>query len=217
MTILRIVTIAALPAGIGAPVAAQERADSGRAVCFGVSFDRGCRFMVQYEAGYRAAAAGRGPRLVLARQRPRSDRSQLFVAGGLMWATSPVTTLGAVYERGTGDEQGTQALGIRWGRQLRATNRIDLTAGVVLLPLVGDSVVPSRAATSRGAFAELALHGGNALTLIVRDETYASRSHATSGNLLFAGARAEAAPAAILTLAAAALVGLAVAAAGPDW
>lgn len=114
-----IAALAALAALLSAPAAAQERGDSGRAVCFGVSFDRGCRLMVQYEAGYRVASAGRGPRLALARPRPRRDRSQLFVAGGMMWATSPATTLGAVYERGTGDEQGTHALGVRWGRQLR--------------------------------------------------------------------------------------------------
>lgn len=209
--------VAALVALATAPAAAQESADSGRAVCFGVSFDRGCRLMLQYEVGYRGAAAGRAPRLDRARPRDRSDRSQLFVAGGLMWATSPTTTLGATYDAGTGDEHGTRAVGVRWARQLRAESRIDLTAGAVFLPLVGDSADPSHTVTSRGAFAEAALHGSNMATLVVRDELYAKRADAHGGNLVFVGARAEATPAAVLTLAAVALLGLAISATGPNY
>ena len=197
--------------------AAQDAPETRDAACFGVSFDRGCFAMLQYEVGYRAAAAGRAPRLDLARSRPLTDQSQLFVAGGLIFATSATTTLGAIYERGTGDEHGTQALGVRWGRQLRENSRLDVTAGAVFLPLIGDSVPPSRTVTSRGAFAEVALHGSNVLTLIVRDEMYPRRAHASGGNLVFAGARAEATPAAIVTLTAAALLALALAATGPNW
>lgn len=205
------------PLALRAQLSAQEVADSGRAVCFGVSFDRGCRLMLQYEVGYRVAAAGRAPRLERARPRPRSDRSQAFIGGGLMFAISPTTTLGAVYESGTGDDHGTRALGVRWGRQLRALNRLDLTGGVVLFPLTGDSVVLSHRATSPGAFAEAALHGSDAVTLVVRDELYPRRSGASGGNLVFAGARAEATPAVILTLAAAAFVAVAVSLTGRNW
>ena len=209
--------IAALVAVVSASAASQEPADSGRPVCLSVSFDRGCRFMLQYEVGYRVAAGGRAPRLERARPRARSDRSQIFVAGGLMFASSPTTTLGAVYECGTGDEQGTRALGVRWGRQLRGESRLDLTAGAVFLPLIGDSVTLSHRVTSPGAFAEVALHGSNAATLVLRDEMYVRRSDASAGNLVFAGARAEATPAVILTLAAAALYALAASLTGPNW
>ena len=212
-----IVALSSFVALASAPAVAQERPDSGRPVCFGVSFDRGCRFMLQYEVGYRVAAAGRAPRLDRARPRPRSDRSQILVGGGLIFSISPTTTLGAVYESGTGDGPGTRALGVRWGRQLRAENRLDLTGGVILFPLTGDSVVPRHRDTSPGVFAEAALHGSNALTLVVRDELYARRSGASGGNLLFAGARAEATPAVVLTLATAALYAIAYSLTGPNW
>lgn len=200
-----------------APAAAQERADSGRAVCFGVSFDRGCRAMVQYEVGYLVVAAGEAPRLERARQRPRSDYSAALVGGGVMFRTAPATTLGIVYQARPGDWHGTRAIGVRWGRQLRATNRIDVTAGTVFFPLIGDSVHLSRRGSSEGAFAEVALHGSNMLTLVVRDEAYPRSSGVSGGNLVFAGARAEALPAAIITLAGGLLVAVAVGLTGPGW
>ena len=210
-------TLLALVVLASTPIAAQYGPDSRDAACFGVSFDRGCFAMLQYEVGYRVAAGGRAPRLERARPRDRSDRSQLFAAAGLMFASSTTTTLGAVYEAGTGDENGTRAIGIRWGRQLRAESRLDLTAGAVFLPLTGDSIDPSHRVTTRGAFFEAALHGSNALTFVARDELYAPRAGVSSGNLVFAGARTEATPAALITLVAVALWGIAIGATGRNW
>lgn len=208
---------AALGVLAAAPLAAQDAPETREGACFGVSFDRGCFAMLQYEGGYRVAAAGRAPRLEQAYHRDRSDRSQLFLAGGIVFAISPTTTLGVVYDRGTGDGAGTQSVGVRWGHQLRASSRIDLTAGPVFFPLTGDSVVPSHDATSYGAFTEVALHGNNLATVVVRDEMYARRSDATGGNLVFVGARAEAVPAAVLTLIGVALIGIGTALTGPNW
>ena len=209
--------VAALAAIASAPVEAQEDAESRDGACFGVSFDRGCFAMLQYEGGYRVAAAGHAPRFEHAYPRKRKDRSQLFLAGGIVFAVSPTTTLGAIYDRGTGDGRGTESVGVRWGRHLRAGSRVDLTAGAVSFPLNGDSLAPSHRATSYGAFTEVALHGTNLLTVVVRDEMYPRRSDAAGGNLVFAGARAEAVPAAVLTLIGVAFIGIGMSLTGPGW
>lgn len=209
--------LAALAPVVSAPLAAQDAAATRDAGCFGVSFDRGCFVMLQYEAGYRVAAAGRAPRFEHAYPRERSDRSQLFLAGGIVFAISPTTTLGAIYDRGTGDGKGTESVGVRWGHQLRAQTRVDVTAGAVSFPLNGDSVVPTRRATSYGAFTDVALHGSNLLTVVVRDELYPRRTDASSGNLVFVGARTEAVPAAVLTMVGIALIGIGMSLTGPGW
>jgi hypothetical protein len=210
-------TALALAAVASAPLAAQDAAESRDGACFGVSFDRGCFAMLQYEGGYRVAAAGRAPRFEHAYPRERKDRSQLFLAGGIVFAVSPTTTLGAIYDRGTGDGRGTESVGVRWGRHLRAGSRVDVTAGAVSFPLNGDSASPSHRATSYGAFTEVALHGTNLLTVVARDELYPRRADAASGNLVFVGARAEAMPAAVLTLIGIALIGIGMSLTGPGW
>jgi hypothetical protein len=210
-------TALALAAVASAPLAAQDVAESRDGACFGVSFDRGCFAMLQYEGGYRVAAAGRAPRFEHAYPRERKDRSQLFLAGGIVFAVSPTTTLGAIYDRGTGDGRGTESVGVRWGRHLRAGSRVDVTAGAVSFPLNGDSASPSHRATSYGAFTEVALHGTNLLTVVARDELYPRRADAASGNLVFVGARAEAMPAAVLPLIGIALIGFGMSLTGPGW
>jgi len=194
-------------------------ADTGRGVlrCFGISIDRGCHVMLQYELGYRVAAAGRGPKLDAAKPRERSDRSQLFVAGGVLVAASTHSAVGVVYDAGAGDKNGTRALGVRWARGFAHETRIDLTAGATWLPLVGDSIRPTRSATARGAFVEVALHGSNALTLVARDEAYVGSGAVEGRNLVFAGARAEAIPAAVMTMIGVALAGVALGLTGPNW
>lgn len=185
--------------------------------CFGIYVDRDCRWMLQYEVGYRTPVAGRAPRLIAARPRERGDRKQLVVAGGLFKAVSPRDALGLIYDSGTGDESGTRALGVRWARGFAHETRIDVTAGATSFPLTGDSVVINRLIRANGAFVETALHGSNMVTIVVRDEAYASRRHARGGNLLFVGARAEALPAVVLTITGAVLYALAYAATGPGW
>lgn len=193
----------------------DTRRGAGR--CFGTYVDRGCALMLQYEVGYRVPMAGRSPRLDAARPRDRSDRSQLFIAGGLMIPVSSRDALGAVYDAGAGDEKGTRAIGVRWARGFAHETRIDLTIGATWLPLLGDTVLARRRATANGAFMELALHGSNALTLVARDEAYRGSGGVKDGTLLFAGARAEAVPAAVLTMIGVVLTGIAVAATGPNW
>ena len=185
--------------------------------CFGIYLDRDCRWMLQYEVGYRAPIAGRAPRLIDARPRERSDRRQLVVAGGLFKAISRRDALGLIYDSGTGDESGTRAIGVRWARGFAHETRIDVTAGATSFPLTGDSLVINRLIRANGAFVETALHGSNMVTIVVRDEAYAGRRHAEGGNLLFVGARAEAVPAVVLTITGAVLYALALAATGPGW
>ena len=209
--------LAALAPIAGARPRAQESAESREGACFGVSFDRGCFAMLQYEAGYRIAAAGRAPRFERAYRRERRDHSQLFLAGGIAFGVSPSTTLGMIYDRGTGDGAAARNRLACAGRLLGAASRVDLTAGAVSFPLNGDSVVPSRRATSHGAFTEVALHGSNLLTVVARDELYPRRGDAASGNLVFVGARAEAVPAAVLTLIGIAAVGIGISLTGPGW
>ena len=185
--------------------------------CFGIYVDRDCPWMLQYEVGYRTPVAGRAPRLIDSRPRERGDRKQLVVAGGLFKAVSRRDALGLIYDSGTGDESGTRAIGVRWARGFAHETRIDVTAGATSFPLTGDSVVITRLIRANGAFVETALHGSNMVTLVVRDEAYASRRHAEGGNLLFVGARAEAVPALVLTITGAVLFALAFAATGPGW
>ena len=213
-------TVALLLLLAAAPALAQGTTlSNGRTLCFGVSFDRGCDVMVQYELGYRAPVVGHGPRL---RQRWEYDdnkwRDELFLGAGVMYARGPRDALGAVADVGTSGPFGTGSLGVRWAHQLRETARIDLTAGVLAKPMHRfdpvDSIARERRFASVGVFTDASLHVTNFFTLTARPELHLRSGRTNPSAALLVGGRAEGRTAVGLTIVLALLYELAAAAYG---
>lgn len=196
---------------------ARARArESSRPLCFGVSFNRGCRVMLQYEAGLRVRAVGDLPLERDGWQRSRS-RTDFFIGGGLMFPLAPGRAIGIVYQAGT--EGPVHSLGARYARSLGGASRLDLTAGGTYLvsDVGGVNTMPHRA-TSVGVFGEAALHANNYLTALAREETFFPTSDMVTGSRLLVGARLERGPAAVVSVAAAVLIGALIASwTGEDW
>ncbi|NUO64876.1 MAG: hypothetical protein HOQ11_14300 [Gemmatimonadaceae bacterium] len=207
----------------GAQAPDSTRANSARAsaararpLCFGVSFNRGCRVMLQYEAGLRVRAAGDLP---LGRDAWTASHSatDFFVGGGLMFPLAPGRAVGVVYQAGT--EGPVHSLGARYARSLGGASRLDLTAGGTWYStdVGGVSTTPHRA-TSIGAFGEAALHANDYLTALAREETSFPTRDLPSRSRLLIGARLERGPALVASVAAVVLVGALIASwAGEDW
>lgn len=189
---------------------------ASRALCFGVSFDRGCRVMLQYEAGLRVRAVGDLP---VGRGMWVASRSSVdfFVGGGLMFPLAPGRALGVVYQAGT--EGPVHSLGARYARSLGGASRIDLTAGGTYLSTdVGGGSGPPHRGSSVGAFGEAALHANNYLTALAREETFFPTRDIAPRSRLLLGARLERGPAVVVSAAAAVLIGALIASwTGEDW
>ena len=187
--------------------AASPRADDstganlGPGRCFGISFGRDCSIMLQYEAGYRFRAIGGSPGEPPPYARPHRWRNQWYRSGGLLIPTGSGSAAGLLYESGSDGDLPTHAIGARWARQLREDVRVDVTAGVLWKPIPWYDGAASRSATatSTGGFAELTFHPTNLFSLSVRDEYHPSSSHASSGQAIYVGARAEAVPGLVVT------------------
>ena len=203
-----------LPAMLAATtLGAQEAA---RPLCAGVSFDRGCRAMLQYEIGYRSPVVGHGPRL-----RPTVEfddnefEGQLFIGGGLMFRRSPADAVGVVADVGTSGAFGTFSLGARWAHHLRANSRLDLTAGLLAKPMHRVDVDAGETKfTSVGAFGEATFHGTDYFSVGLRPEFHLPSSRSSPGAAVLAGGRFEGVTGLAATVLLAVLYGAAVAAWG---
>lgn len=186
------------------PVEAQQRAPR---VCFGVSFDRGCRVMFQYEVGVRFAAFGGLPVGRDQAQFTSPSRTDWFVGGGLMFPSGAGRAIGVVYQAGS--EGPVHSLGVRFARSLGRRSRLDLTAGGTFLQRSASSggQLPSIRSTG-GVFGEAALHANDFLTALVREESFAPRTDLPARSRLMLGARLERTPAVVVSAAAAVFVAI---------
>lgn len=184
-------------------LAAQQES---RPLCFGISFDRGCRVMIQYEAGGRVRAAGELP--VGKEQRPyaSSSRYDSFIGAGLMFPRGPRSAVGIVYQAGT--EGPVHSLGVRYARSLGGRSRIDLTAGGAYIQRSLYSGGAPALRSTGAVFGEGALHASDYVTVLVREESFLPTRDIASRSRLMVGARLERGPAVVASAAAAALIGL---------
>lgn len=213
---MRGATVTVLLLGLCAPALGAQ---STRDVCFGVSFDRYCDVMVQYEVGYRFAVVGTVPRSAGADSPPAvRPLHGAFVAGGLMYSRSPGRAVGVMYEVGRVGRQMNYALGFRSARDLGRGARVDLTAGAIAKRVATRvEAGQPRYGYSPGAFAEATWHGTNYFSLTVRDELQVRTAGLSSAHALMLGARVERGPAVVVTAAAGALFLLANRYYGRGW
>jgi hypothetical protein len=182
-------------------------AQDARALCFGVSFDGGCRVMVQYEVGYRGRVLGREPSSSPGGPGESSrSRHEWFGGGGLMFPRGDDRALGVIYQVAAGRQLG-QSLGVRYARAVDERIRLDLTGGVDAKRLDVFSANGYEGTRDQpGVFIEAALHRSNFLTVLARDEAHGSYRGVTGGNALLLGGRLERIPALGATALAAAFV-----------